>query len=89
MNLWGCSILLLGILPGRDGFLVASEYMRPYRYTMDLYKANMRKFRLLEKFDLGDITFQRVHPFKYGTVHTLDTLLCDMYERHLMPFDGL
>lgn len=76
-----------GDIAGPEGFLVASEYMRPYRYTTDLYKASMRKFKLLEKFRLGDIVFQRVHPFKYGTVHTFDTLLSDMYDRHLMSFN--
>ena len=76
-----------GDVPGPDGFLVAAEYMRPYRYTLDLYKANIAQIELLESFKCGGLTFHRIHPFKYGTVNTFDTLLASMYDRHLMPFE--
>ena len=75
-----------GDINGPKGFLVASEYMRPYRYTLDLHKASLAKYELLEKFSLGGLLFQRIHPFRFGTVHTFDTLLIDMYDRHLMSF---
>ena len=74
-------------IPGPEGFKVAEEYMRPYRYTLDLYKASDSKVPLLEGFNCNGLEFHRVQPFQYGTVHTFDTLLASMYDRYLMNFE--
>jgi hypothetical protein len=76
-----------GDIPGPEGFLVAAEYMRPYRCTLDLHKTSLANVDLIGSFSCGGIHFQRIFPFKYGTVHTFDSLLASMYDRHKMPFD--
>ena len=76
-----------GDIPGPEGFLVAAEYMRPYRCSLDLHKASLANVNLLGSFVCGDVHFHRILPFKYGTVHTFDSLLASMYDRHKMPFD--
>jgi hypothetical protein len=76
-----------GDIPGPEGFLVAAEYMRPYRCTLDLHKASLANVNLIGSFVCGGTHFQRIFPFKYGTVHTFDSLLASMYDRHKIPFD--
>ena len=76
-----------GDIPGPEGFLVSAEYMRPYRCTLDLHKASLANVNLLGSFVCGGVHFHRILPFKYGTVHTFDTLLTSMYDRYKMAFD--
>lgn len=73
-------------IPGPDGFRLAAEYMRPYRFTVDLFKAQTEGKKLLRGFEINSVNFKRVMPFEYGIIHTFDTVLASMYERYKMSF---